>query len=94
MAATGGDGSNFSNISATPAAFTLLGGTYCVTVMATWGGGNVQFNVLGGDGATWIPLMAAFTSNGFASIDLPSGQYQLAITTATGVYASVTRRPA
>jgi hypothetical protein len=94
MASSGGDGQVFSNISATPAAFTLLGGTYCMTVSASFGGGNVQFNILSLDGVTWIPVQNAFTSNGFAILDLPPGQFQLAITTATAVYAAIVRRPA
>ena len=85
------DGQNLSNVSATGANFYLLGGLYGIQVSATWGGGNVQLNTLSGDGSTWIAVESAFTANGFSTLDLPPGTYQLAITTATAVYASVNR---
>jgi len=44
----------FSNISATTAAFSLTGGRYGFIVTATFGGGNVALQVLSGDGTTWV----------------------------------------
>lgn len=89
--ASGGDGKFFSNLSATPTQFALLGGTYGVTATATWGGGNVVLNILSADGSTWVPAIIAIAANGFAVVNLPAGQYQLAITTATAVYMTISR---
>jgi hypothetical protein len=36
----------FSNIAATPAAFKLNGGSYGLTMTATWGGGSVDLKRL------------------------------------------------
>lgn len=80
----------FSNISATPTPFTLRGGAYGVTVHATWGGGSVTLQRLSADGTTYVTVLDAFTADGYASVNLPGGTYQLAIATATGVYADVT----
>lgn len=80
----------YSNISSTPATFQLKGGNYGVTVTATFGGGSVTFNKLSQDGTTWVPVVPAFTANGYANVSLPPGNYQLAIATATAVYAEVT----
>jgi hypothetical protein len=83
----------FSNISATTAAFTLKGGDYGLTVTATFGGGNVQLQILGPDGTTWLAVGAAITANGFVSQTLPPGQYRFAITTATAVFVALTSVP-
>jgi hypothetical protein len=45
--ATAAESVQFSNISATTAAFTLRGGAaYALTVHATFGGGNLQLQIL------------------------------------------------
>ncbi len=80
----------FSNISATTAAFTLRGGNYGLTCHATWGGGNVALQRRSADGSTFVTVITALTADGYASANLPSGTYQLAVTTATGVYCDVT----
>ena len=85
------DGIQALNISATPVTFPLLGGLYGVVVEATFGGGSVALQVVAPDGSTLISVLPNFTTNGFANIDLPAGQYSLTITTATAVYASVSR---
>ena len=54
---------------------------YGLTVSATFGGGNVQAGSTSG---------TTFTANGFVK---PPGQYRLAITTATPVYAALTSVP-
>lgn len=79
----------FSNISATPTSFTLRGGNYGVTVSATFGGGSVTLQRLAADNATYVTCLTAFTAAGYASVNLPSGTYRLAIATATAVYADV-----
>lgn len=90
--ASGGDGKNFQNVSATQGPFQLYGGTYGITAMATWGsGGTVTLQMLSPDGSTWITALSAFTANGYGAISLPPGQYRLAVATATAVYMSISR---
>ncbi len=88
-----GDAQTFSNISATTAAFALDGGLYELAAVATWGGGNVQLQQLGPDGSTWLNVGTDLTANGVTTMDCPPGTYQLAVTTATGVTASICRVP-
>jgi|SRR5271156_2290790 len=80
----------YKNVSATQGPFTLRGGQYAVTVLATWGGGSVTLQRLGDDGSTYITCLTAFSANGYATVNLPSGTYQLAVATATAVYVDVT----
>ena len=89
--ASGGDGQFFSNVSATQGPFKLNGGTYGITASATWSGGSVQLQLLAPDGATWIAAQTALSANGFAVLNLPPGQYQFAVTTATAVYIAIAR---
>jgi roadblock/LC7 domain-containing protein len=79
----------FSNISATTAAFTLRGGQYGVTVNGTFGGGSVTLQRAALDG-TYVTCLTAFTAAGYATVNLPSGSYKVAVATATGVYVDVT----
>jgi hypothetical protein len=88
MAAT--ESHQYSNISATTGAFALLGGKYEFSVAATFGGGNVQLQTLSLDGSTWINAGSSVTVNGISTLELAPGQYRIAITTATAVYASLT----
>jgi hypothetical protein len=85
------DGKGFSNISASTAAFNLIGGAYGVSVVATFGGGSVKLQRLALDGSTFVSLAAAtdFTANGGALVNLPAGSYRFTIATATAVYAEV-----
>lgn len=87
------DGIGFTNINATPDDFELAGGKYGIAVVATWGGGSVQLQKVGPDGSTLLPVMTAFTDDGYVTADIPRGTYQLTIATATGIYASVERIP-
>lgn len=80
---------SFSNISATTAGFTLRGGAYGITVHATFGGGNVVLQRLSPDGSTYVNVITALTADGYASSNLPSGTYRIAVTTATAVYVDV-----
>ena len=81
---------NFSNIAATTAAFTLRGGSYGIDVSATFGGGSVTLQKLSGDGTTYVTCLTAFSAAGYASVNLPSGTYRVAIATATAVYVQIT----
>jgi hypothetical protein len=80
---------SFSNISATPSAFFLGGGLYGVTVMGT-GFGTVTLQRLAADGSTYVTCLTAFSANGYATVYLPKGQYQLTISSTTAVYADIT----
>jgi hypothetical protein len=80
----------YKNVSATQGPFTLRGGQYGVTVLATWGGGSVTLQRLGDDGSTYVTVLTAFSANGYATAYPPSGTYQFAIATATGVYVNIT----
>jgi hypothetical protein len=55
----------------------------------------VKLQALLGNGSTWQSVSSgtAFTAAGFASVDLPPGQYRFTIATATAVFADVTRVP-
>ena len=83
----------FTNIAATPAAFQLGGGLYAVTAMATWGGGSATLQKLAADGSTYVTCLTAFSANGYSTVNLPKGTYQLAIATATAVYVDITNIP-
>lgn len=80
----------FKNISATTATFTLRGGNYAVDVHATFGGGSVTLQKQAADGSTMVTCLTAFTADGYATVNLPSGTYQFTIATATGVYVEIT----
>jgi hypothetical protein len=76
--------------------FKLAGGTYLLSGVATWGGGNIEVQKLGPDGSTLLslPTPMKLSANGVtAPASLPAGQYQLTVTTATAVYAELSRVP-
>lgn len=77
--ATSSESVKFANISTNTASFPLQGGLYGVYVVATFGGGSVTLQMLAPDQATWFPALAAFTANGYATAQLPSGTYQVAV---------------
>jgi hypothetical protein len=81
---------SFKNIAATPTAFILRGGNYGVSAhSATWGGGSATLQRLAPDGSTYVTCLTAFSADGYASANLPSGTYQLLIATATAVYCDI-----
>ncbi|MFZ5713025.1 MAG: hypothetical protein ACOY3N_09315 [Bradyrhizobium sp.] len=81
----------YSDISASQSGFKLLGGTYGITVTATWGGGSVDLKKLSADGSTYVSVLSStFTANAFQTVSVPPGTYQLTVTTATAVYADIT----
>jgi hypothetical protein len=73
-----GDSQSFSNINATTAAFTLAGGLYGVTVKASTYG-TVILQVLAADNTTYLAVMSAFLADGYASANLPTGTYKVAL---------------
>lgn len=78
-AAVGRETIRFDNISATTAAFTLTGGQYGFTVVATFGGGSVTLQILGEDASTWLTAATAVTVAGYATAYLVAGRYRLAL---------------
>lgn len=89
------DGTSFSDISAATGEFYLKGGYYMVAAVATWSSGNVELQMLGPDGSTWLsaPTALKLSANGAIAGYLPPGQYRFNVTTATAVYCSVTAVP-
>src|SRR5690349_6678108 len=85
----------FSNISATTSAFRLNGGKYGIDVVATFGGGSVKLQKLAGDASTYVSVSSAtdFAAAGYATVDLPSGNYRLTIATASAVYVQLDHIP-
>ena len=81
----------WSAISATPNDFLLNDGEFSVTLKASvWG--TATLNQLLPDG-TYVAV-AVFAGDGYQTIDLPAGQYQLTlsgITTLTGKIAKLRR---
>jgi hypothetical protein len=63
----------FAGISATSAPFYCDGGNRALTVSATFGGGNIQLQILSFDKVTWINVGSPITANGFVSQALPPG---------------------
>lgn len=80
----------FKNISATTAPFVLPPGLYGLDASATWGGGSVALQQLSADGSTYLAVGTALSANGSQSPLYLAGTYQLAVTTATAVYAAIT----
>jgi hypothetical protein len=73
-----GERKNFSNISATTAAFPLRGGQYNIdTLGSTFG--SVTLQRLGPDGSTFLNAASAIVANGAVVLDLPAGSYRLAL---------------
>lgn len=89
MAYVGNNGGIYNLGSSSSAKFTLLGGQYGVTAIATFGGGSVTLQAVGPDGSTLVTVLTAFTTNGYATVTLPAGQYQFTVTTATVAFASI-----
>lgn len=93
--ATATEAKSFTGLSSSTAVFGLRGGKYAVAAVATWGGGSAKLQTVGPDGTTTLSVNSAtdFSANGYAVVDLPPGQYQFVIATATAVAASVCRIP-
>lgn len=76
--------------------FSIKGGVYLLSSVATWGGGSIEVQKLGPDGSTLLSLATPMKlqANGVtAPAYLPPGQYQLTVTTATAVSAELSRVP-
>jgi hypothetical protein len=89
------DSKFFSNISSTTAPFNLKGGYYMVACVATFGGGNVELQMLGPDQSTYLSAPTALKLSAAGSIAgyLPPGVYKFIVTTATAVFCSAAGVP-
>lgn len=90
----GTEGFSLTNVAAGTYTFTLqIGGLYQVSAHATWGGGNADLQIALPNGTTYLSMGSAtkFTADGFATIYLPQGSYQVVITTATASYWAIAR---
>lgn len=70
------EGVRIANSVGAATAFALQGGKYGVTVKASTYG-TVTLKILCADGSTLVPAMTAFSADGYASVDLPPGSYQV-----------------
>ncbi len=87
--------------------YSLDGGVYQLSAHATWGGGNLILQQILPDGATALTLfgepqtgatpatwVGSLLADGAVIFKyLPPGSYQLVSTTATAMYAALTRVP-
>ena len=91
-----GEHQKFTNISATTAAFNLVGGQYGVDCTATFGGGSVKLQKLLADGSTYQSVSSGtdFAAAGYATVYVPPGTYRFTIATATAAYIQLDRIPA
>lgn len=84
-----------SNASATGIGKTWPGGTGHFAVVGTFGGATVTLQVLGPDGATWLPVSADTTLSaaGMGIFQCAPGQIRAAISGGppSGIYASAER---
>lgn len=89
------DGIGLSNASASSALTKLSGGLYALCATATWGGGSLDLQRQSPDGSTLVDVSTStkLTANGYATVYLSPGWYQLTVATATAVYASLARVP-
>ena len=89
------EGVSFNNLgTGDTAGFALNGGVYGIVVNAgTWSSGGVALTLLAEDGITQVATGTSLSADGIAIVTLPPGEFQLAVTAATGVYARITRVP-
>lgn len=83
-------------IAATPLDFKLDAGAYGLTGHATaWGTATLQRVISDGAGGQFaIPVLTAFSADGYASINLPAGWYRISlagITAFTGLIELIAR---
>lgn len=86
--------SNVAAAAVTADVFTLEGGAYGITVMAT-SFGTVTLQKRAADNSTYVNVSSdtAFVANGYTSIALPAGTYRFNSATVTAVYIAVDRIP-
>ena len=80
------------NVASTTATFSLIGGKYSFDAVGSWSSGSVQVELLAPDASTWLNCGSAVSANGVQTLDLPAGQYRVAVSgSASAVYFALTR---
>ena len=67
----------------------LQSGRITVFVWGTWGGATVVIDISPDDGATWFPLSAGLSANGFETLELGAGTYIARASITGGTAASL-----
>lgn len=80
-----------SNASATGSEQRIIGGDYCFQAEATFGGGHVKLQMVTKNGTFIDVPNADFTANNMVVVTLPPGIVKAAVSTATAVYAYLTK---
>lgn len=86
--------SNVAAAAVTADVFSLRGGAYGVTIIASnFGTANLQR--LSADGSTYVNVSTDtnFAANGYASVVVPEGTYRINASGITAAYISVQRIP-
>lgn len=74
--------------------FVLEGGRYLMNgVSASWGGGNVELQMLGADGATYVKVGSDITANSSQEVACAPGTYRFNVTTTTAGSVALGRIP-
>lgn len=77
-------------ISATPNDFNLDAGVFGLTLHATtWGTATLQ--KLLPDGATYVAVSSALAADGVTTLQLPAGQYRLALAGVTALTGEIAK---
>lgn len=81
----------WSAVAATPPDFNLDAGVY--GLLLVWTAGTITLQKLLPDGVTYAAVSAAIAASGYTVLQLPAGQYRLAIVTGpvTGEIALIAR---
>lgn len=82
-----------NGVTQTVGPYRLTAGKFQFAGVATsWTGQTATLEMLGPDAATYVPLATGLTGNAVTVLDLPDGQYQVALaTTSEPVSVSVVR---
>lgn len=74
--------------------FTLKEGGRFAAIYSASSWGTMTFEVLAGDGTTYVPVTAAaYSANGTDLLDLPSGAYKVVAGSLSGGYFDLKRVP-
>lgn len=78
-------------VAATPPDFNLDAGVY--GLMLSWTAGSATLQKLLPDGVTYVAVSAVIAASGYTVLQLPAGQYRLAVVTGplTGEIALIAR---
>ena len=87
------DGFSFTGGSGTIGPYYILGGRYAFAMSATWGGGNAVLNILMPNGSTYVQVAPTLSADGSSIVDLPAGEVEIVITTATAAMGFLARVP-